>query len=118
MAIIKCPECGKEISSTAPVCPYCGYSRILAPQSKEKTRRNAIIFIVGAILAMLLSDWYYIAFVVGGLIIEVILSVIFAVSGMFFGGRRIMSIMDFFLFDLGVGLGTIIRLVLQLKACM
>jgi len=25
MALIKCPECGKEISSLAPSCPNCGY---------------------------------------------------------------------------------------------
>lgn len=24
MAIIKCPECGKEVSDKARVCPYCG----------------------------------------------------------------------------------------------
>lgn len=25
MALIKCPECGKEISDKAEVCPSCGY---------------------------------------------------------------------------------------------
>ena len=25
MALIGCPECGKEVSSAAPVCPQCGY---------------------------------------------------------------------------------------------
>lgn len=25
MAIITCPECGKELSSLAKACPYCGY---------------------------------------------------------------------------------------------
>ena len=25
MALIKCPECGKEISDTAKSCPNCGY---------------------------------------------------------------------------------------------
>lgn len=24
MALIKCPECGKEISSAAVACPFCG----------------------------------------------------------------------------------------------
>jgi ribosomal protein L32 len=27
MAIVKCPECKKEISETAEVCPDCGYKR-------------------------------------------------------------------------------------------
>ena len=26
MALIRCPECGKEISSTCLCCPHCGYS--------------------------------------------------------------------------------------------
>ena len=25
MALISCPECGKQISDTAPSCPHCGY---------------------------------------------------------------------------------------------
>ena len=25
MALIRCPECGREISSHAPACPSCGY---------------------------------------------------------------------------------------------
>ena len=25
MALIRCPECGREISSQAPACPSCGY---------------------------------------------------------------------------------------------
>lgn len=25
MALIKCPECGKEISASASACPHCGY---------------------------------------------------------------------------------------------
>ena len=25
MALIRCPECGREISSHAPACPHCGY---------------------------------------------------------------------------------------------
>lgn len=33
MALIKCPECGKEISSMAPACPNCGYSFQLAKAS-------------------------------------------------------------------------------------
>lgn len=28
MALIKCPECGKEISDKAPACPHCGYPMV------------------------------------------------------------------------------------------
>lgn len=27
MAIIACPECGKKISSRAPICSFCGFQR-------------------------------------------------------------------------------------------
>ncbi|MCI5639640.1 MAG: zinc-ribbon domain-containing protein [Lachnospiraceae bacterium] len=26
MSLIKCPECGKDVSNNASVCPNCGYS--------------------------------------------------------------------------------------------
>ena len=26
MALIKCPECGKDVSDKAPICPHCGYN--------------------------------------------------------------------------------------------
>ena len=25
MALIKCPECGKDVSTSAETCPHCGY---------------------------------------------------------------------------------------------
>ena len=25
MALIKCPECGNEVSDSAEICPKCGY---------------------------------------------------------------------------------------------
>ena len=36
MSLIKCPECGKEISTAAASCPHCGY-----PLAKEKDNGQA-----------------------------------------------------------------------------
>lgn len=36
MALIKCEECGREISSTAEKCPYCGYSTQYGHDAVEK----------------------------------------------------------------------------------
>ena len=36
MALIKCPECGKEISDLAPICPNCGF-----PIASTPTDQNA-----------------------------------------------------------------------------
>lgn len=47
MALIKCPECGKEISDTIRKCPNCGY--------RKKTKPDKKIFIIGgAIIALAL----------------------------------------------------------------
>ena len=35
MAMIQCPECGKEISSSADVCPNCGYGILKARQKQN-----------------------------------------------------------------------------------
>ncbi len=40
MALIQCPECGKDISSKVKSCPHCGYpmeeeSPPINPQQKE-----------------------------------------------------------------------------------
>jgi len=37
MALVKCPECGKEISDTAPSCPHCGYVITATSVSNDST---------------------------------------------------------------------------------
>lgn len=40
MALIKCSECGKEISSTALSCPYCGAPNKAAQIKEEQRKAN------------------------------------------------------------------------------
>ena len=40
MALKKCKECGKEVSSTAKLCPHCG-----APQPKQMGIGSVIILL-------------------------------------------------------------------------
>jgi len=45
MALIKCPECKKEISTTAEACPHCGAlinEEIIQLQKKKKNREGNI----------------------------------------------------------------------------
>lgn len=37
MALIKCPECGKEISDKAGQCPHCGYpiEQVTIPENES-----------------------------------------------------------------------------------
>ena len=37
MALIRCPECNKEVSDTAATCPNCGYSIAGRPEFEKKT---------------------------------------------------------------------------------
>lgn len=43
MALIKCPDCGKEFSETASVCPQCGYKKKNA-EVKEQMKKNNDFF--------------------------------------------------------------------------
>ena len=47
MALIKCAECGKEISTTAESCPYCGY-RTAHGRSVTKSKAMIVLWVVCA----------------------------------------------------------------------
>ena len=54
MALIKCPECGKEISNQTKSCPHCGY-RLNSMSLEEKSSiRKTVCWILGTILAIAL----------------------------------------------------------------
>lgn len=66
MALIKCPECNKEISSRAFDCPICGYPVNKKPKSSLDKLLDLVRFIiVGFLFLMLLVG-------VGGLIIGLV----------------------------------------------
>lgn len=52
MALIKCPECGHEISDRATVCPNCGYK--IAPPTTHKSNAPIIIGVI-AVAALVLA---------------------------------------------------------------
>ena len=43
MALIRCPECGKEISNKAETCPNCGYPTAGLCKAKRTTNEYAVI---------------------------------------------------------------------------
>lgn len=45
MALIKCPECGKEISDKAPACIHCGYPMNLVNNDTVDEKKYKIILI-------------------------------------------------------------------------
>lgn len=57
MALINCPECGKEISDTANKCPHCGYVRksILNNISGNKKRSMTIAVAIIVIACIVLT---------------------------------------------------------------
>lgn len=51
MAIIQCPECGKEVSDKTKSCIHCGY-----PLTKKKNiPKKTIMLIVGIIIILLVA---------------------------------------------------------------
>lgn len=54
MALIKCPECGKEISDQAKSCPGCGY--IINNEPKQsKSKKKFIPILIGLCLVILIA---------------------------------------------------------------
>lgn len=51
MALIKCPECGKEISDRAGNCPNCGYPISDDYEIERKNSKHGILSIVIGIIA-------------------------------------------------------------------
>jgi hypothetical protein len=49
MAIVKCRECGKDVSSQAETCPHCGI-RAPAPHKTNAARDTLILFGIGALV--------------------------------------------------------------------
>lgn len=73
MALIKCPECGKEVSDLAESCPYCGYNLggeansagamndkvVIAARNREASTKDnqtmgIIMLVIGAVLITML----------------------------------------------------------------
>lgn len=40
MALVKCPECGKEISNSANKCPHCGYTIKSIGKTISENKKN------------------------------------------------------------------------------
>lgn len=70
MALIKCKECGKEISNTIKKCPHCGYiNKEVKKQNQEVIRSSSNISRTGAIMTIVGSS-----LLLGFLIIAIIAS--------------------------------------------
>ena len=52
MALMKCPECGKEMSSTALSCPHCGAPNKQEQVKEESKKSNQLISTIGGILML------------------------------------------------------------------
>lgn len=60
MALIKCPECGKEISDKATSCPNCGYS---VDKKSVKESRDPLISMVMGVISIPLSGALLLGFI-------------------------------------------------------
>lgn len=58
MAMIPCPECGKEMSDSSGVCPSCGYQRVASKQQKKLIKIAIILQIIVLILFSVVGTVY------------------------------------------------------------
>lgn len=59
MALTKCPECDKEVSTTAETCPNCGYRLISKPQQAKKSIPKSAIIAIVAVLIVIAGIFAY-----------------------------------------------------------
>jgi zinc ribbon protein len=57
MALVKCPECGRDVASDAPACPNCGTpiaarARVAAQQ---RSRSKGFLFIMGLVVFIIIG---------------------------------------------------------------
>ena len=57
MALIKCPECGSEVSSLADKCPKCAYP-ITSPKTIVTCKKQQLIIFGIAVICILLYLYY------------------------------------------------------------
>ncbi len=62
MALIKCPECGKEVSDTAKICVHCGFKLPKIQKDGNKSKKHWILITLIVVVTIFL--------VVGGLILN------------------------------------------------
>ena len=75
--IIKCPECGKEISSEAPTCPNCGaQNKQVVEKNSNKTKSLVfgLVGLVGFVLFSIFRNYFALGAGIGGIIGSIILS--------------------------------------------
>ena len=66
MALIKCVECGKDISDTVKSCPHCGMKvkRVKDNQDSGSKNKKIIIIVVSVVLVLVIGLlWYYFNYV-------------------------------------------------------
>lgn len=108
MALIRCPECGKEVSELATICPDCGYPICNKVQKNcvEKKVSNAIP-IVSGILSIVLG-LIFIVLVLNTSLISVIPNIYMIICGVValagIGKKNITKVV-IILYIIGIGLG-------------
>ena len=75
--IIKCPECGKEISSEAPICPNCGaQNKQIVEKNSNKTKSLifSLLGIAGFALFAIFKHPFTLGLGIGGIVASIIAS--------------------------------------------
>lgn len=80
MALIKCPECGKEISDKAPTCTHCGFPIERPMVGIPTTILFTISPIWGIILFAYITGGLSFSNIIGGVAVGVILGILYIID--------------------------------------
>ena len=60
MALIKCSECGCEVSDKATACPNCGcpIEKTITTKKDEKSKKNKELVIIGILVTLLILFFF------------------------------------------------------------
>ena len=87
MALIRCPECGKEISDSAQVCPNCGCKTELGNQN-EIMKTSLLADIGFTVLGIICAIFAFVAYNTGStdtFVVLIILAAVLFIIGSVYG---------------------------------
>lgn len=100
MALTKCPECGKEVSTSAETCPHCGYPLKVNQADKalvEETEHLSKVYLKNQKHHMIAELVCSVICIIAGIVIAIVL------GGVVYGPDALFIVLGIILSIVGIG---------------